>query len=71
MGSEDLRGIGAKIAMAGKVDPAVRDACTEALKMAAKHRSQVGLPKDDKDVEKQVKQDIVIIAKFKDACAVL
>ena len=57
--------------MAGKVDPAVRDAFAEALKMAAKHWSQGALTKDDTDVEKRVKQDIVIIAKFKNACAVL
>ena len=71
MWSQHLRGIGAMIAMAGKGDPTVRESFAEPLKMAAKHWSQGGLPKDDPDVAMQVKQDIVIIGKFKDACTVL
>jgi hypothetical protein len=63
--SENLRGIGAQIAMASRSDPGVKVAFDAPFRQAAKLWAQNSLPSKDDQVPEQLKKDQVLIRQFK------
>jgi hypothetical protein len=68
---QELRGIGAQIAMAARGEPQLLTTFKDPMKIASIQWAEKSLPKDDKSVEEQIKKDIVLVGKFKQAAATL
>ena len=63
--TEELRGIGAQIAMAAKNDPNVVARYAAPMTIAKKQWADASLPKKDGEVAEQIKKDIELLKKFK------
>jgi hypothetical protein len=62
---EELRGIGAQIAMAGKSDPGLVGRYAVPMGIAKKQWADAQLPTKDGEVAAQIKKDIELLKKFK------
>jgi hypothetical protein len=62
---EELRGIGAQIAMAAKSDPTILTRYAVPMGIAKKQWADSSLPKKDDEVAEQVKKDIDLLKKYK------
>jgi hypothetical protein len=65
MWKEELRGIGAQIAMASKNDPTVKAKFDAPFKVAAKQWAQSALPSKNEQTAAQIKKDIELLKQFK------
>lgn len=63
--SENLRGIGAQIAMAAKSDPGIVARYSAPMAIARKQWADSALPTKDDKVAEQIKADIELLKKFK------
>jgi hypothetical protein len=63
---EQLRGIGAQIKSAAKIDPSITEKFAVPMKTAVTQWAQGNLPKKDEDTKGQIKEDIELVKKFKD-----
>jgi hypothetical protein len=62
---EELRGIGAQIAMASRADPTIKDKFVGPSKKAAKQWAQTALPTKEEEVAEQIKKDLLLLREFK------